>query len=103
ELEMNSSFDNRSEPRDRWWGVEVLFDPALDDVFGVTNNKQSATFFTRMDLDEDAKLEDMTPGQYRERLEESNDPRLVIYDISTAIDKMLREVIRPQIERNAKP
>jgi hypothetical protein len=102
ELEMNSSFDNRSEPRDRWWGVEVLFDPALDDVFGVTNNKQSATFFTRLDLDEDARIEGLTPGDYRERLEESNDPRLVIYDLSSKIDKILREVIRPQIERNAK-
>src|SRR5262249_8361742 len=41
-------------------------------------------------------------GEYRERLEESNDPRLVIYDLSSKIDKMLREVIRDQIERSAK-
>jgi hypothetical protein len=82
--------------------VEVQFDPALDDVFGVTNNKQSATFFTRLDLDEDARIEGVPPGEYRERLEESNDPRLVIYDLSTKIDKVLREVIRPQIERTAK-
>src|SRR5262249_41997987 len=102
ELELNNSFDNRSEPRDRWWGVEVLFDPALDEVFGVTNNKQSGTFFTRLDFDEDARIEGVTPGEFRERLEESNDPRLVIYDLSSKIDKMLRDVLRPQIERTAK-
>ncbi len=42
ELELNHSFDSRSDPRDRWWGIAVLFEPELDDVFGMTNNKQAA-------------------------------------------------------------
>lgn len=98
ELELNTSFDNRYDPRERWWGVEVLFDPELDDVFGVTNNKQAATAFMQMDLDEDAKHESLTPGDYRERLEEANDPRLVMYEISTKIRSMLNRVLRPQIQ-----
>jgi hypothetical protein len=28
------------DPRNRWWGIEVRFDPILDEIFGVTNNKQ---------------------------------------------------------------
>ncbi|WP_169369491.1 ATP-binding protein [Streptosporangium roseum] len=32
------------EATDRWWGVEVAFDPCLDEVFGVTNNKQDAPY-----------------------------------------------------------
>ena len=35
-----------NEPVDRWWGVEVDFPPELDEIFGVTNNKQDAPYFT---------------------------------------------------------
>jgi hypothetical protein len=35
------------EATDRWWGVELLFDPCLDEIFGVTNNKQDAPYFTQ--------------------------------------------------------
>lgn len=42
ELEMLSDFVTDSY-LDRWWGVEISFEPDLDELFGVTNNKQSAT------------------------------------------------------------
>lgn len=29
-----------NEPQHRWWGCEIVFDPILDEVFGVANNKQ---------------------------------------------------------------
>ena len=29
-----------TDPRNRWWGCEIRFTPHLDEVFGVTNNKQ---------------------------------------------------------------
>ncbi len=83
----------------RWWGIELSFEPELDEVFGVTNNKQAATNFLQLDLDEDAKTEGMTPGEYREYLEELEDPRLAIYDISQEITRHLNDVIRPQIKR----
>lgn len=35
------------EATDRWWGVEISFDPCLDDIFGVTNNKQDAPYLTQ--------------------------------------------------------
>lgn len=98
ELEMNHSFDNRYDPRERWWGVEVAFEPELDDVFGVTNNKQAATAFYQMDLDEDAKVEGLTPGQFRDQLRENDDPRLVIYEISNQIRRNLK-TLREQIQR----
>ena len=28
------------DPRERWWGAEIRFSPVLDELFGVTNNKQ---------------------------------------------------------------
>ena len=29
-----------NEPQHRWWGCEIIFDPELDELFGVSNNKQ---------------------------------------------------------------
>ena len=98
EIEMNRTFDNRSDTRDRWWGIEVMFEPALDAVFGVTNNKQAATNFFLMDLDEDATVEGLTPEQYREQLKLNHDPRLAIYEVSHHITNTLG-TIRGQIER----
>lgn len=43
ELELSKTWvPSSSEPRHRWWGLEIDFPPALDKIFGVTNNKQSA-------------------------------------------------------------
>ena len=40
------------DPRERWWGAEVEFPPALDELFGVTNNKQAATHFSELAVTE---------------------------------------------------
>ena len=98
ELEVNGTFDIHYDPRERWWGVEMLFGPELDDVFGVTNNKQAATAFKECDLDEDAKAEGLTPGRYRENLRDEGDPRLAIYEISHEIKKQLVK-LREHIKR----
>ena len=98
ELEMNSTFDNSYDPRERWWGVEVSFEPALDDIFGVTNNKQAATAFRLMNIDEDARNENMSCGAFEDELRETNDLRLPIYMLSTEINRVLR-TIREQIKR----
>lgn len=36
-----------SEATDRWWGLELSFGAELDEVFGVTNNKQDVPYFTQ--------------------------------------------------------
>lgn len=92
ELELNRSFENSYDPRERWWGIEVEFEPALDDVFGVTNNKQAATGFYRMDLGEDAQAEGMNESEYYDMLKADHDPRLPMYRISREIDKLLEEM-----------
>ncbi len=105
EMELNRSFENRYDPTDRWWGVEVSFGPELDQVFGVTNNKQSATAFMQCDLDDDALAEDLSPGEYEDMLRDTGDPRLAIYKISHEITNKLgtrrgkEGVIRQQIAR----
>ena len=89
ELEMNMTFSNRADTRERWWGCEVRFEPALDKIFGVTNTKQAATAFYKMDLDEDAKSEDMTSKAFKDHLNELHDPRVIIYDLSNKIEIQL--------------
>lgn len=42
ELELDPAWATTYEPRERWWGVEISFEPGLDELFGVSNNKQSA-------------------------------------------------------------
>lgn len=98
ELELNRSFENSYDTRERWWGIEVGFTPALDAVFGVTNNKQSATHFERLKIEEDAAAQEMSLADYQEQLLLDNDPRLPMYEISKAIDKLL-ETMRVQINR----
>ena len=98
ELEMNHSFEVGYDPRERWWGIEVQFDPELDEVFGVTNNKQAATRFYMMDLEADAAVEGMSKTTYKEMLEGSEDPRLAVYEISARIQSRLR-TLREQIGR----
>lgn len=100
ELEMNQSFTIAYDPRERWWGIEVDFPPGLDDVFGVTNTKQNATAFFYMDLDEDARVENLSPEAFEESLQEQSDPRWVMYTISRRILANLRPM-REQIKRMA--
>ena len=97
EIEMKRYILDISDTRERWWGVEICFEPSLDQVMGVTNNKQSATNFELMDLAEDAKIEGISPVQFKKKLEEENDDRCIFYDISTKIFKSLdpmRKVIK---------
>jgi len=98
ELELNRSFENSYDPRERWWGIEVEFEPALDDVFGVTNNKQAATGFYKMDLGDDALAEGMDESEYRDMLRADRDPRLPMYRISREIDKLL-DAMRARIAK----
>ena len=44
-------FLDASEPRHRWWGIEVRFEPVLDELFGVTNNKQEVRSIKKLDPD----------------------------------------------------
>lgn len=92
ELELNRSFENSYDPRERWWGIEVNFDPGLDDVFGVTNNKQAATNFYLMDIKEDAASEGISEAEYRDALVSDRDPRLPMYRISREIDKLVDDM-----------
>lgn len=65
ELSLSPSWIPTQDAIERWWGCEIDFPPALDDMFGVTNNKQSAP-----NLDAFATV---TPDQYLEEYRDTLD------------------------------
>lgn len=94
ELTLDPSWANSYDPTERWWGVEVEFPAALDEVFGVTNNKQSATVFTHMSQF-DWKTE-ADPGEsyleMKERLLAEGDHHVYLIDIVQYIRDQLSQV-----------
>lgn len=94
ELDLDAGWIKGDDPIDRWWGVEVEFDPALDEIFGVTNNKQSATIFSRMaKFDWESEAEDgESSSEFKERIQSEGDPRALLFPIVIHIQDQINEV-----------
>ncbi|WLG22643.1 ATP-binding protein [Pseudomonas sp. FP1154] len=103
ELMLDRSWTIQYDPRDRWWGCEVEFPAALDEIFGVTNNKQAATVFNELSGLDWKELAD--PGESMPdviaRLTEEGDPKGVLLFLSETIKKNLGQ-IRNTIKIQAK-
>jgi hypothetical protein len=88
-----------NEPVDRWWGVEIDFSPELDEIFGVTNNKQDAPYFStalRYVIQND-----LDPAEAREEaLFDDDNPvsqlYVIAYDINRAISRIKQESKKKQ-------
>ncbi|MEG5041202.1 MULTISPECIES: ATP-binding protein [unclassified Microcoleus] len=102
ELELDQSWSQK-KPTERWWGVEIEFPPALDDLFGVTNNKQSARNFSEMaNLDIESMLKDgKTISQLKEELTQDEDPRGPLIEIAHKINTQLK-IMRNWLEAQTK-
>jgi len=103
ELDLDQELVIKYDPTERWWGVEIEFSPALDDLFGVTNNKQHARNFTeitRFASDIESHIpQDMSIDQYKDKLRENEDPKGPLLQIALEIDaqiKILRRLIKAQ-------
>jgi len=48
ELYIDTHLCQTYDPLERWWGVEIEFPNELDEIFGVTHNKQDANNFSAM-------------------------------------------------------
>ena len=101
ELTLDQGWCIGYEPRERWWGAEVEFPPALDELFGVTNNKQAATHFAELATIEWDQLaeEDEDFIDVVNRLKEEGDPRGYLLELADSIKRnliQLRETIKGQ-------
>lgn len=98
ELELDSKWNatasNRRDPRERWWGAEISFSRDLDDLFGVTNDKQSATALSAAVYEtyDDYKLENESLFETKERLAEEQPRTNIILDIAEEIRNLISSV-----------
>jgi hypothetical protein len=84
-------FIDSYDPRNRWWGIEVRFSPKLDEIFGVTNNKQhvrNVKFLTdsrRNDLIEIIDLNNKDFDHYKAK---------ALIDIDKQIERLVKDLMR---------
>ncbi|WP_037857419.1 ATP-binding protein [Streptomyces sp. NRRL S-340] len=101
ELDLDSSWAIGYNPTERWWGIEVEFPPELDPIFGVTNNKQSATIFSSLahfKWKAHAEAGESFKG-FKERLAELGDPRLPLIDLVLYLEEKLLPAMRRQLKQ----
>jgi hypothetical protein len=102
ELHLDTAWINTYDPRERWWGVEVRFEPPLDDLFGVSNNKQSARHFTEAAaLDPDALAKEHgSVAAAQAALRDDEDPLAPLLELVFQIRRQIRQM-RKAIESQA--
>ncbi len=101
ELELDQELVIKYDPVERWWGVEIEFPPGLDDLFGVTNNKQTARNFTEIaKLDIESLLgNDKTIIELKDELKEDEDPKGPLLELVMKVDaqlKIIRRLLKAQ-------
>lgn len=105
ELELDQSWVIKYDTTERWWGIEVEFPPSLDELFGVTNNKQSARNFSELaKLDIDALLREKglkSVDELKAELEADGDPRGPLVEVAQQIKNRL-SVLRRQLKAGVK-
>ncbi len=94
ELELDPSWASTTDARNRWWGIEVEFPPALDEVFGVTNNKQSARNFADVaNLSYDDLLtEGKTITALKDEMVQDGDPHAYLLDVADFVRKQIKRM-----------
>ena len=103
ELELDPSWAPVSDPRNRWWGVEVEFPPALDEIFGVTNNKQNARNFAETATLNFADMlkEGKTIAALKDEMLDDGDPHGHLLEVAHLVKsniKQMRDLIEVQLK-----
>lgn len=101
EIQLDDSWVSGDDPRERWWTVEVDFPTEIDEVFGVTNNKQGTVTFQRLaryDWKREALSGEESRGDVRRRMEEDGDHRAYLLDLRRQIEKAI-ELMRPRVRQ----
>ncbi|MXW92240.1 MAG: hypothetical protein F4114_12570 [Rhodospirillaceae bacterium] len=105
EIQLDDSWVSGDDPRERWWTVEVDFPTALDEVFGVTNNKQGTMTFQRLarfDWKRESLPDEESSGDVRRRMEEEGDHRSHLLDLRKQITNAI-ELLRRRSRQAKQP
>ena len=90
------------DPRERFWGVEVEFDPGLDEIFGVTSNKQEARHFSEV-------IAKWTHGEAPEQMsgaEEDSEGQAILIKLVKDIEiqlRAMRATLKAQVKEKRTP
>lgn len=98
ELDLDTSWTNSYDPVERWWGIEIDFPPQLDEVFGVTNNKQAATTFSSLsNFNWKEEAAGLSFEEFRDQLREEGDRSLPLIEIVYYIREKLLGNLRSHL------
>lgn len=87
EIELRKNEWNPNDTRERWVGIEILFDAEMDDILGVDAKKQSAPNLVEKDIDDLSKEMNMSETEFDNYISENLSDENVIIQISTFITK----------------
>ena len=97
ELELSQAWVIQYDPTERWWGVEIEFPPALDELFGVSNNKQFARNLSEVaeiDIEQLLAQEGKSIVEFKHDLLEDGDPMAPLLEIAQAVERYLNDIRR---------
>jgi hypothetical protein len=95
ELELDPAWATTYDPRERWWGAEVSFEPGLDELFGVSNNKQSARNFAeaaKIDISTIIKEHGGSISAARDALKDEEDPIEPLLEVVHRVQSNIRQM-----------
>ena len=104
EIDVDTNWVNGNDPRERWWTIELDLPTALDEVFGVMNNKQSAMTLPRLakyDWKREALSGEETVGDVRRRMDEEGDPRACLLELRRQITNVI-SAMRPRVRESSR-
>lgn len=103
EISLDTSLLTTSEPRDRWWGVEIDVPPSLDLVVGLTNTKQRMDILisimrtVRLFEEDESDKRDLT-----EELSEQDSARMQLFNMIIDVNSNIRSMARRIRARRAR-
>jgi hypothetical protein len=100
ELNLDKNWVPSKEPQHRWWGAQIEFGRNMDNIFGVTNNKQRADRLSGVantDWDDFAE-EGESVQEIRDRLEQEDFPTYVCLDVKDFINDRIRNQLFKKVQ-----
>jgi hypothetical protein len=94
ELKLDAGFADPSDPRDRFWGLEIDFEQELDDLFAVPTNKQDALAVAKFHSWNwrDEALPEETQSSFLDRIKEETPGREQLIKLFDDIDTCLKSI-----------
>jgi len=94
ELKLDAGFADPSDPRDRFWGLEIDFEQELDELFAVPTNKQDALAVAKFHSWnwKDEALPEETQSSFLDRIKEEMPGREQLIKLFDDIDTCLKSI-----------